>query len=115
MTACHCSVARISRGMTKWFEVCKNIKGPLFIQGHGQMGSGVWQSCMKAMVVWKREWMKPKLEQYVATKTEHCMKKKRLLDQHESTKLFLSQLISNETVNIGKLCWFVVFPFRRNN
>ena len=38
-------------------------------------------------------------------------KKKRLLDQHESTKLFLSQLISTETVNIGKLCWFVGFIF----
>lgn len=75
MTACHYSAARISLEMTKWFEVRKNIKGPLFIQGHRQMGSGVWQACMKAMAVWKWEWMKPKLEQDVAIKAEHGMKK----------------------------------------
>lgn len=75
MTACHCSAARISPGMTKWFEVHENIKGLLFFQGHGQMGSGVWQAYMKVMIVWKREWMKPKLEQDVAIKAEHGMKK----------------------------------------
>lgn len=75
MTACHYSVAHISLEMAKWFEVHKNIKGPLFIQGHRQMGSGVWQAYMKVMVVWKREWMKPKLEQDVAIKAGHGMKK----------------------------------------
>lgn len=87
MSACHYSRARISPGMTKWLEVRTNIKGPLFIQGHRQMGSGVWQAYMKAMVVWKGERMKPKLEQDVAIKAEHCMKKKKkkkgLLDQHK--------------------------------
>lgn len=75
ITACHCSVARISLEMTKWFEVYKNIWGPLFIQGRGQMGSGVWQAYMNVMVVWKWEWMKPKLEQDVCIKAKHGTKK----------------------------------------
>lgn len=53
MTAFHCSVAQISLEMTEWFEEHENIKGPLFIQGHRQMESGVWQACMKVVVVWK--------------------------------------------------------------
>lgn len=73
MTAFHYSVAHISLGMTKWFEVQKNIKGPLFIQGHRQMESGVWHACMKVMIVWRWEWMKPKLEQDVAIKAVHGM------------------------------------------
>lgn len=71
MTAFHYIVAHKSLERTKWFEVPKNIKDPLFIQGHRQMESGVWQAYMKVMVVWKWEWMKPKLEQDVAIKAGH--------------------------------------------
>lgn len=77
MSACHYSRARISPGMTKWLEVRTNIKGPLFIQGHRQMGSGVWQAYMKAVVVWKGEWMKPELEQDVAIKALQEKEKKK--------------------------------------
>lgn len=76
MTACHYSVAHISLETTKCFEVHKNIKDSLFIQGHKHMGSGVWRTYMKVMVVWKLEWIKPKLEQDVAVKADHCMKQK---------------------------------------